>query len=413
MVSWCVGLGGWVHLVGCHPAASRSRRPQTDRRAVGMSRSASELVGIPAGSLLSLRHETTGFCASLIAEPCGPTTNTLLLAPPSRPYHRLHVASQKQPPTVHLKHSKGSKLCAWHVHRDRIVSAVDPRWHLSLSANGAWTLLTVDSDDKPSAAAAWHVVCESFEEEGEGKAEVPSPPAAPCCVARPLPPTPCGPSRTATTGSASAASRFAQEGYFVMEGLISPQKVERALRFLNHHLGSAELSRDLEPEGLGIEFVRASGASSDAAKEGVVKLGSGRRCTCCLAQAEALTSLLDERARRAISRALLGEEATEAAEEEAEEAAEEAAAFETGAKGAKGASGSDEDGQCAGSATRRRSHRGALSRCLSSRFGVQLALRFPLAPFATGVADGDAALPSLVETAGLDWQCVHFHPSEL
>ena len=78
-----------------------------------------------------------------------------------------------------------------------------------------------------------------------------------------------------------------------MAGLVAAPKVERALRFLNHHLGSADLALDLEPEGLGVAFARASatavgsnggaeGGSGDGDGTAVVKLGGGRRCHCSL-----------------------------------------------------------------------------------------------------------------------------------
>lgn len=60
-------------------------------------------------------------------------------------------------------------------------------------------------------------------------------------------------------------------------------QVERAIRFLNHHLGSADLPLDLDPSGLGSEFAGEAGE-----RVAVVKLGSGRKCTCCLSQARAL-----------------------------------------------------------------------------------------------------------------------------
>ena len=82
---------------------------------------------------------------------------------------------------------------------------------------------------------------------------------------------------------------------------------------------------------------------------GVVKLGKGHTCTCCLSQASMLLNLLDAQARSAIAHAV-GE-----------------------------------------------------TRPLSGRFGVQVALRFPLAPFGQGVADGDDALPAMLAAAGLDW----------
>ena len=55
---------------------------------------------------------------------------------------------------------------------------------------------------------------------------------------------------SATQSEASHAESFARDGYVVLHGLIPRPKIERALRYLNHHLGSADLANDLEPEGL-------------------------------------------------------------------------------------------------------------------------------------------------------------------
>lgn len=90
---------------------------------------------------------------------------------------------------------------------------------------------------------------------------------------------------------------------------------------------------------------------------GVVKLGKGHHCTCSLAQARPLLSLLDAPIRDAIAAAIHD-------------------ASDTTPSRPRG---------------------------LSGRFGMQVALRFPLAPFAQGVADGPAALPALLAAAGLDW----------
>jgi hypothetical protein len=136
----------------------------------------------------------------------------------------------------------------------------------------------------------------------------------------------------------------------VLPGLVPPDKVARALRLLNHHLGSAELHADVEADGIGMEFERAASAldaGPEPQKTGVVKLGSGRRCTCCLAQAAPLLALLGPRERSAIGEAV----------------------------------GAQVSGPC----------------------GCQVALRFPLRPFGEGVLDGEAALPSLLPHAVTEW----------
>ena len=48
--------------------------------------------------LLHLTHKRSGHTVSLVAEP--QQHRGVLLALPRRPYHRLHVATQRQPPTV-------------------------------------------------------------------------------------------------------------------------------------------------------------------------------------------------------------------------------------------------------------------------------------------------------------------------
>ena len=144
----------------------------------------------------------------------------------------------------------------------------------------------------------------------------------------------------------------------MLPGLCAADKVACALRLLNHHLGSADLKADVEPDGIGMEFERAVAAmdgggeageagSEAASSRGVVKLGSGRRCTCCLAQAAPLLALLGPTQRAAISAAV----------------------------GAQ----------------------------VAAPCGCQVALRFPLRPFGEGVLDGEAALPSLLPHAQTEW----------
>ena len=69
---------------------------------------------IEPGTLLHLTHKRSGHTVSLVAEP--QQHRGVLLALPRRPYHRLHVATQRQPPTVLFKYSKGHAAALWHVY---------------------------------------------------------------------------------------------------------------------------------------------------------------------------------------------------------------------------------------------------------------------------------------------------------
>lgn len=301
------------------------------------------------GDVLHLTHMMTGYAVTLIAEP--QQSRGCLLALPARPYDRLQVARQRQPPTVLFKYTKGSLAALWRVvaQANREGSLRHVRIHPA-SPEVAHLALALDQHGE------WHL----SEAESVWQLETASIPSV------------NGSSWSASEQNqpGSTAVSFARDGYFVLHELIASDKVRRALRFLNHHLGSADLAADIEPDGLGMEYVRATandlvvaaeereveaeqtGQQPHQPPQGVVKLGKGHTCTCCLAQADALLTLLDEHTREHIARAM----------------------------------GSD---SCA--------------RRLSGRFGVQVALRFPVAPFATGVTDGDAALPRLLEAAGLDW----------
>ena len=67
---------------------------------------------------------------------------------------------------------------------------------------------------------------------------------------------------------------YARDGYTMLRGLVAADKLARALRLLNSHLGSASLAADLDATGLGTEYEDAEHAGG-----GVVKLGSGHLCT--------------------------------------------------------------------------------------------------------------------------------------
>lgn len=304
-----------------------------------------------AGERLCLTHEWTGHSTELLVEPA---QRGVLLAVPERPYHRLHAASQRTS-TVSFKQTRGNAAALWYIETDDPASAISrgnsrvcirratdapagPS-HLSLDNNGSWCL--------SSAHYAWRLRRNHGDDTHAQGDEQSS-----CLDLPPLMLLPCpttAPTPQGTDAQARMLTQYARDGYFLIPGLISPVKVARAVRYLNHHLGSADLAVDLEPQGLGMEYVRAMETDETSRAVGVVKLGGGRTCTCCLSQAAPLLALLDGPERTAIANAL----------------------------------GSD--------------------RPLSSLFGVQVALRFPLPPFAEGVADGDAALPSLLAAAGLDW----------
>ena len=342
---------------------------------------AQKSLALTPGDILHLTAPN-GLSASLLVEP--QQQRSVLLALPHRPYDRLHVAAQKLPPMLSWKYTKGSATAMWHILEANATGAIHiipgcveaKHLFLALGKNGDWQL--------QEAECEWRL---------GGNDD-----ALPACVPAPMP--------TVAHYSCSAADALACDGYCVLHELIPADKVNRALRFLNHHLGSADLADDIEPEGLGIHYLRhaaaaerseqreqqheeqsqpplspsdgraAAGdaAASEAAAAdsppplGVVKLGKGHSCTCCLAQAAPLLALLDESTRNAITSAL---DAPPSPPEQ-----------------------QLPPGQAEAPSPMRR---------LSGRFGMQVALRFPLAPFAPGVADGDAALPSLLEAAGLDW----------
>lgn len=155
------------------------------------------------------------------------------------------------------------------------------------------------------------------------------------------------PSNNAAHAAHSAKeAHFGHDGFCLLPGLVGEPKISAALRYLNHHLGSADLAKDIEPQGLGMEFAQGT-------EQGVVKLGGGHRCTCSLAQAAPLLELLGADERGAIRRAL---------------------------------------GEQEGCAERRGP--------VSPMFGCQVALRFPLA-LAAGVLSTEEALPPLLER--LEW----------
>ena len=302
-----------------------------------------------AGDTLHLTSVQTGHATSLIVEPI---EKGVMLARPEQPYHRLHAAAQKQG-KIFFAQTRGNSAAIWLIEKDDELISIRAR------ACGSW--LTLDKDGKwtlQASAAYWRLHSEDE---------------------RPL------------ANTQTAACDFDVDGYVMMPQLVAPHKIARALRFLNHHLGAADLAADLEPDGLGAQYVRAaaahdSGGLDDSALDdgvvtgGVVKLGGGHVCTCCLAQSAVLLELLGATERQALVTALkrtyLG-------------------------RGDRGEAGDAGDGGDAGDAGDGGS---AAPIRLCPMFGCQVALRFPLSPFSAGVTDGEAALPGLLRLSdGLDW----------
>lgn len=81
------------------------------------------------------------------------------------------------------------------------------------------------------------------------------------------------------------AAAYERDGYVVVPGACPEGKVSAALRVLNHFLGSANIVEDVEEGAIGSEFAEEGAAP-------LVKLGSGHRCTCSLAQQAALRDLV-------------------------------------------------------------------------------------------------------------------------
>jgi len=287
-----------------------------------------EQLELECGERVVLQHAPTGYSLELLVEPV--QRGKVMLARPAAPYHRLQHSAQH---TTKLtwKPTAGNAAAMWvfvpvPTEDGVLVQAVrrkgSPLVFLAIDDHGALVA-------EESSGACFRLQRSAV---SRGLAE-------------------------SSSASAGAAASFEHDGYVVLPGLVPADKVDRALRLLNHHLGSADLKADVEPDGIGMEYERAVSrpdaegegeGEGAAAPRGVVKLGSGRRCTCCLAQSSELLALLGTRERRAVCEAV-----------------------------------------------------GA--RALSGPCGCQVALRFPLRPFGEGVLDGEAALPSLLPHAEAQW----------
>mmetsp|Transcript_2343 Transcript_2343/g.6173 ORF Transcript_2343/g.6173 Transcript_2343/m.6173 type:complete len:485 (-) Transcript_2343:182-1636(-) len=327
-----------------------------------------------AGDALRLEHAATGHSATLLVEPA---RGGYLLAQPARPYHRLHRSLQTR--EVAWRQTTGNASALWRVetcehaarccvHIRGVATRTAPNPPcLGLDSKGAWMLIdevaaapvaSGEEDEQP----AGEVVVASDEVDG-AVWRLREAPAQNTEQLAPISPDTSSARQFEDRAAFPAflsegrdgQPSFARDGYAVLPSLVPAERVARALRYLNHNLGSADLASDLEPEGLGMAWVESTArVDGDVAPAGVVKLGGGRRCTCSMAQAQPLLQLLGAAERRAIAAA------------------------------------------AAGSAE-------APTRQIAHEFGCQVALRFPLQPFAPGVDDGDAALLSLLARVGLDW----------
>ena len=245
------------------------------------------------GETIELQHERTGYALMLIVET---VQRGLMLARPSAPYHRLHSSAQQASHKLSWKQTVGNAAAAW----DIVVAGEDAGSvlvrgvcrkesspvYLNVDADGAlvvsevegtaaWQLRRGSSSGSGGGGIGGVIGMGSGSGSGSGSRSGGGGGGG----------LSLGPSQ----GLAAAAS-FARDGFVVLPGLCAADKVACALRLLNHHLGSADLKADVEPDGIGMEYERAVGAmdgsdGGEAASRGVVKLGSGRRCTCCLAQA--------------------------------------------------------------------------------------------------------------------------------
>jgi hypothetical protein len=326
-------------------------------------------ISVEVGETLSLEHISTRLCVDLLAEPVG-GGGAMLLARPGAPYDRLQASDQSESRVVWRPTMAGGKSTAlWLLQplpadtigsngggstgvRVRVCAAAASQRGACLTLDNSGALTLHRTED--AAVAGWMLMRrKGMADESDTRAALPS---LSSCPGR------CEWDRT-------GCHPFAQQGFVVLPGLIGHAKVQRALRYMNHHLGSADLASDLEPHGLGVEFMEAaeelqpsppSGASDPTLPDGVlsdeipgpgripsrprgvVKLGGGRRCTCSLSQAKPLLELLGSAEREAILAALPDE-------------------ISRGRK-------------------------------LSGHFGCQVALRFPLAPFADGVSGAGSKL---------------------
>lgn len=300
------------------------------------------------GERVQLQNGVTGHVLDLLVEP---VRHGVMLAQVSQPYSRLQRSSQRK--TVVWKQTAGNAYALWSILQNHsavdcskppavhVVAAIAPSLRLAMNHEG--DLILCEEGEEDEGRSMWWLQ--------QGATSLPMGLHNALGNETPMRDVlgrgyTCG-VEEGNGVKVGAVQNFARDGFLVLPGLVGHSKVEKALRYLNHHLGSASLAEDLEPDGLGMEFEGVLDEVQPAS--GVVKLGSGRRCHCCLAQAAPLLDLIGAKEREVICAAL------------------------------------------------------GSSRPILATFGCQLALRFPLRPFTEGVLDGEAALPLLLPHAQLQW----------
>ena len=190
-----------------------------------------------AGDRLDMLHEPSGHDVSFLIEPV--QGGGLMLALPERPYHRLHAASQKAG-ALYFKQTRGHAAALWRVEPSgpahvritpvrKPTEAAQELW-LALDGEAKWTL--------QASACDWRLRLHEGDDTAVARGAHRSVGSSP-------------PDDRSDSGTAAAAD-LATDGYCLIRRLVPNDKVRRALRFLNHHLGSADLPSDIEPEGLGV-----------------------------------------------------------------------------------------------------------------------------------------------------------------
>ena len=301
--------------------------PEGRGKPAGVEAPALAELELPAtGGALLLAHATTALPLDLTVERRGAAA---LLARPGAPYARLaHARGQAgEGARVRAKVDVSVGAALWVLRRQAAVRGTDSR-----------------TDDRGRAAAAGAVVSTNGDSDGEAASLIELRPA--CNESLALAYGADGALRLAAAGSSGAAfvlreqeatpslhslngaaaspalavldrplaghrarpmvdivelaASYARDGFVVVPACVPMAKVSGALRLLNHFLGSAKISEDLEVDVIGSEY-----EDNPQAK---VKLGSGHRCTCSLAQHEALRALTGcEEVRRVAAAAVGGE----------------------------------------------------------------------------------------------------------
>ena len=201
-------------------------------------------LGLQTGDTLHLEH-STGFRLALIVDCRG---DSVLLARPAQPYHRL-LADRKG--ELHWRVTLGHPGAMWvfgpaagaEQQPSCVIGMAKPgnavSTHLGFGQDGALAMVPLD------ARAAWR--------------RLTAPPPSPAAAAAD-PPAAEGRGAALAAGAAGEAlDAFRERGFAFLPALIPAAACGRALRLINHHLGSAE-SRQFDPDGrggLGAEFFEA------------------------------------------------------------------------------------------------------------------------------------------------------------